>query len=602
MPNVAQLQPESQYPQPAVKRSVQEFPKPEEGMGHTYTIQLASSADTVYPWGRYPALRDSQLREFWPTEPYLAGAVTNIGMRSASLQWEIHHKSDRIEQAVTDILRTALAGDTFGWVPFMLKFSQDLATQDNGAFIELIRDPTVDANSKYQGPMAPVLGIGHLDAGRCVRTGNPKYPVRYTDRLGKPHKLAWYQVIPFSDQPSAIETMNGIGYCGVTRVLRMAQIARSLAIYKDEKISGRHIKQIHFVSGVSRQDIQDEIERGVEEANNTGMIRFMLPRILASLDPEKPVSTATIDLASLPDGFNFDEDMKWYISCLALGYGVDYQEFAPLPGGNIGSSNQSVILHRKGSGKGPAVLMRMINEAFVNYGVLPREADLRYNDKDEQEELERQNVRTKAMEEYAIAVNARILTPEAAAKDMVMRGLWSDKTIQDIPAEYWAMAMKQEEGRQPVGDRGGNTIEEDASRQDNGREGTNQTIGDRLRKALQVFNPKPEEEPVEEIEKQTIEPAAPDYEVNVMVPRMTRSTQRVVRDKYSRMEKTVTENEYEGWAVSSSDDGKLKLPNPNRQVINVKMPRVKAEEMTVVRDERGNIDHTTKKIVYEDDE
>jgi len=475
MPKVPELAPENQFPQPALKRSVQDQPAPAEGpVNHIYTLELASAADTIRPWGNYPMYRDTQLRVFWPTEPYLAGAITNIGFRSVALQWEVVHRSDRVEQAVTDTLRTALAGDSFGWAPFMLKFSQDLCTQDNGAFIELIRDPGQDANSKFKGPMAPVLGIGHLDSNRCVRTGNTKYPVRYRDRNGREHKMAWYQVIPFSDQPSAIETMNGIGFCGVSRVLRMAQLARSLAVYKDEKISGRHIKQINFVSGVSRQDIKDELERGVEEANNLGMTLYLQPRILASLDPEKPVSTATIDLAQLPDNFDFDQDMKWYISCLALGFGVDYQEFAPLPGGNIGSSAQSMILHRKGSGKGPAVLMRMLAEAFVNYGVIPRNAELRFNDKDEQEELERQNVRTKAMEEYAIAVNSGILTPEAAARDMVKRGLWSEETINNIPAAYWQQLEKKptNENKQPVGSRGGNTIVEDAGRQNNSREGT----------------------------------------------------------------------------------------------------------------------------------
>jgi len=134
--------------------------------------------------------------------------------------------------------------------------------------------------------------------------------------------------------------------------------------------------------------------RGQEEANNSGLIRFMMPAILASLDPEKPVSTATIDLAALPDGFDFDVDMKWYISGLALAFGVDYQEIAPLPGGNIGSGSQSNMLNRKSSGKGPRNWMDMISSSFKTYGVLPRGYKMIFNDKNEQEELERQDVRT----------------------------------------------------------------------------------------------------------------------------------------------------------------------------------------------------------------
>lgn len=474
------LAPNPNFPQAAIQDSNVAYPKTENEGVQVFTWNIASAADQIMPWGRSVYVRDRQLRDFWPTEPYLAGAMANVAFRNSVFEWEIRGRSEKVNQAVGDVLVSALAGDAFGWVPFMQKFSQDLYTQDNGCFIELIRDPGLDAGSRFTGALAPVLGIGHLDSNRCTRTGNPEFPVVYQDRNGGKHKLQWYQVIPFADYPSSIETMNGVGYSAVTRVLRMAQIARSIAIYKDEKISGRQFKQIHFVSGVSRQDIKDEMVRGQEEANNSGLIRFIMPSILASLDPEKPVSTATLDLASLPDGFNYDEDMKWYISGLALGFGVDYQEFAPLPGGNIGSSQQSMILHRKGSGKGPAVLMRMLSEAFRNYGVLPKGTEMRFNDKDEQEELERQTVRTKALEEYALAIRNYVLTPEAARQDLIERGIYTQKTIAGIPAEYGIAQMDKSQNKNPVGQKGGNTMLEDTQRTDKGKQSG--TVGDRLRK------------------------------------------------------------------------------------------------------------------------
>lgn len=477
-----QLVPENQFPKDALKASVQVPPKSGDlgGGGLVFTWNIASAADSIIPWGRNVQKRDRQLRDFWPTETYLAGAVASVSFRNATLDWEIRHPSNSVVQAVTDNLNSAIAGDTFGWTKFMEKFSQDLYTTDNGSFIELIRDPSMDATSRFKNERAPVLGIAHIDSNQCIRTGIPDTPVLYIDRSGKTHKLEWWQVIAFSDYPSAIERMNGVGYCSITRALRMAQIARSIAIFKDEKISGRHYKQMHFVSGVSRQDIRDEMTRGQEEASSSGMIRFMLPAILASLDPEKPVSTATIDLASLPEGFDFDVDLKWYIAGLSLAFGVDYQEFAPLPGGNIGSASQSMILHRKSSGKSPAIFMRTIQEAFKNYGVLPRGATMRFNDKDEQEQLERQEVRTKALEEVAISVRSGILTPQAARDDLVRRGIYDAETIEGIPEDYGNDIV--DPGQNPVGQTGGNTLREDANRQDTGKQ--SMTAGARLRKAL----------------------------------------------------------------------------------------------------------------------
>ena len=468
MANKSQLIPDGQFPQEALKRSVQEFPNANEGLSGdlVFTWNLATSADTIPAWGISPQNRDRELRNFFQTETFLSSALLNVALRNATYQWEIQGPSDRVENAVSDTLNSAIAGPNFGWFPYIMMGSQDISNQDNGWFTELIRDPGIDGASKFKNEKAPVLGIAHLDSNQCMRTGDPTTPVLYTDRRGKRHKLAWYQVISFADMPSPIERMNGIGFCAVSRILRAAQIMRSIAVYKDEKISGRQYKQIHFVSGINRQEIKDEMKRGQEEANNSGFVRFILPSIIAGLDPEKPVSTATIDLASLPDGFDFDVEMRWYISGLALAFGVDYQEFAPLPSSNIGSSAQSEILSQKAWGKWPAAFTKAIPEMFRNFGVLPRNCKMVFNDRNEAEELERQTIRTKAMEELAIAVNSHVLSPEAAARSLVARGIYKESDIAGLE-DFWKKAAEQlTNPKQPVGSRGGNTIVEDAKRQD----------------------------------------------------------------------------------------------------------------------------------------
>jgi hypothetical protein len=238
------LQPENQFPLDALDESVQ-VPPPKSvypSSSGIATWVIASSADTILPWGGNVAGRDRQLRDFWPSESFLAGAVTSISFRNAAFDWKIDGSTNRVEQAVTDMLNSAIAGDTVGWAAFIEQFTEDLSTQDNGSFIELIRDPGLDANSRFKGPLAPVIGLNHLDAAQCVRTGDPKYPVVYTDRNSRMHKLAWWEVIPFSNYASTIERMNGVGYCNVTLALRLAQVLRSIMLYKDEKVAGRYYK------------------------------------------------------------------------------------------------------------------------------------------------------------------------------------------------------------------------------------------------------------------------------------------------------------------------------------------------------------------------
>lgn len=475
--NTPRLIPENLFPDDALRRSKQVEPSVTEGPwngAESLLFTLATAADQFTEWGRDPRRRDKELREFWPTEAFMAGSVVNVSLRNSTYDWYIKSKSEKLSQAVTEMLRRAMSGDKFGWIEFMKKFSQDLYTTDNGAFIEIIRDEGVDANSKFKGAMAPVVGIAHLDSNQCIRTGNMQTPVIYEDRLGERHKLEWYQVIPFSDYPSAIEKMNGVGYCAITRILRLAQIMRSMQVLKDEMVGGRNSKDINVVSGVSRQDILDAVKRTQEQANNRGQLRYIDNVVLASLDPEKPVSVATIRLAAFPEGFDFSKEMEWYITGLALNFGTDYQDIAPLPGGNIGSSSQSEILSKKSSAKGPRSLMDSLVESFKNYGVLPRGAEMIFDDKNQQEESEKQNIRTAAMEEAAIAANAKIFPRKFIAEDLVNRGIYPE--MKDIPEDFW---KDEEPGTgQPVGNRSGNTIAEDAKRTKTGNS------GGRLKKAI----------------------------------------------------------------------------------------------------------------------
>ena len=127
MPNTPRLSPENQFPEPAIAESVQVQPKPDSGLqwngtiADYLTISLASAADLITPWGRSVAIRDKQLREFWPTESYLAGALVNVSLRNIAFDWEIQGASDAVIEIVTDYLRAAIAGGEFGWVSFMGK-------------------------------------------------------------------------------------------------------------------------------------------------------------------------------------------------------------------------------------------------------------------------------------------------------------------------------------------------------------------------------------------------------------------------------------------------------------------------------------------------
>jgi hypothetical protein len=406
------------FPEDALKLTRLSFPKGGEGSSPLgvglWTANIASIADRITPWGTGYASRDKELRDFWPTESYLAGAIYSVCISNAAYEWEIQvrgqgHSGTKLETTLTDMLNGAIAGQDFGWIPFISMLSEDYYTQDNGGFIELVRDPSIDAASRFKDENAPVIGLAQLDAGMCQRTGDPKIPIIYYDKDYNPHKMKWYEIIPRSEFPSPIQSMNGVGHSAVSRVFRMSQIVQSIEIYKDEKISGRQFRAIHFVSGIAKTEIDDVLKVETTRADNQGYLRFITPAIITSLDPERPVTTVKIELASLPDGFDIDQEMKWYISAIALGLGRDYQDLAPLPTGNIGSSQQSEILHRKSRGKGPAHFMENVQNWFRDYGVIPYPAEFKFKLKDASEELEEIEKYKEQVELLAIARRANII-------------------------------------------------------------------------------------------------------------------------------------------------------------------------------------------------
>ncbi len=207
--------------------------------------------------------------------------------------------------------------------------------------------------------------------------------------------------------------------CAVSRVLRVAQLMRDISIYKREKVSGRHAGQIHLISGVRSQEIDDAMSQHDEEQIAKGYIRYIKPLIFGTLDPNAKVAHETIDMASLPDGFDEEVTMKWYISLLAMGFGADYQDFAPLPGGGLGSSQQSQILHQKSRGKGPALFMKMLEHAFNFYGVLPRNVTFKYDEQDVAADMEQATLKESKARTRNMYIQNGTLTTEAVRQQML---------------------------------------------------------------------------------------------------------------------------------------------------------------------------------------
>lgn len=347
---------------------------------------VASQADGMQQWGVNPTFRDRQLRLFFPTESVLNSAITSMVARNAGFEWRLAGP-DLLTDATFDLLHSANRGA--GWTDWVSKISLDLYTQDKGAFSEIIR--TADS------PDAPTIGIQSLDAARCFHTGDPAVPVIYVDRLGKFHQLKWYQVMTFAEMPAPHERLYGLQYCAMTRILKAAQIFRNIQIYRDEKTGGRHARAIHIIGGVEANQLEDALKEAQNVDDAAGRERFSKAPIVVALNPTVDPKVATLELATLPDAFDAEQAFKEYLTIVALGLFVDFQEIAPLPGGGLGSGSQSEILHLKTRGKGPALWMKLIEQKLNFHGVIPRPVTFEFNETDpEQESTQAETSKTRA--------------------------------------------------------------------------------------------------------------------------------------------------------------------------------------------------------------
>jgi hypothetical protein len=453
-------------PTQAAKRSVQEFPEPTGGQVLTLLLQAAIMADEAPSW--WSASRDVYLDKFWPTEPFLAGAIFSVCSRNASFRYELTGPRSKVVWA-QQLLAQAEFGQ--GWQSFMMKVSQDYLTMGNAAFVEVIRparartskagtwydairmpDPDTDEYvwfpyDRHSGkpiysmvhgrdfkvvdyPFDLPVGIAHLDSLRTTRTGNPDYPAIYQDIKGNPHKLAAHQVLSLEEMPSPRDHMYGVQHCSVDRCLKLAQTLRDMLIYKHEKVSGRFARAIHLTN-IDAEAIQDAVDQANTNADAKGLIRYLQPIIAATLDPNAKPSVETLELASMPEGFDEETAMNWYIAGVAMCLGVDYGFLAPLPGGRLGTGTQAETAERQAKGKSSRLFLNNLSYKFNFSGLLPQGVTLRFAVPDPYEESEKDRAFARRARSLSILVNAGIIDP------LISRQLMVD--WRDLDPDYLAL-------------------------------------------------------------------------------------------------------------------------------------------------------------------
>lgn len=367
---------------------------------------FARAGELIAPW--WSPLRDSQLRTFSKNVDYLSGAVYTMVSKLISIPVKIIARNMNNKSQVREAERQTnmiqmVPGFGEGWTGEYGMFVEDLLTQDNGGFMEIIGPGYVD------GPIigAPV-SFSHLDSARCQRTGNPIYPVIYQDLDGVLHKIHFSRIMFNSIQKSPIREMLGVGFCSVSRCTNVAQTLLDILIYKQEKLGSRPHRQLIITQGgLDPKDLQTAFEISEEMMDSQNLQRYSKVVVGGSQTlPEADLKV--IDLSSMPDGFNEETSIMLGMATIALAFGTDARELFPSMG--AGATRADALLqHLKQRGKGPGQILQL-TENLMNYKYLPPYLQFQADFQDDAQDRQTAEIR-------GVRANTRVQTLASGAAD-----------------------------------------------------------------------------------------------------------------------------------------------------------------------------------------
>jgi len=304
----------------------------------------------------------------------------------------------------------------------MAKVVQDFLLCDNGWFTEVVR-----ANSKPQGK---VQALYHLDSFRCYRTGNLDYPVVYLDYDGTFHKLRADQVVFGSDMPSPRSRMFNRGRCAASRAFQTIVKLSAMDVYFTEKITGSRALALHFVTGVSKQQLLDAMESSEAEKVRKGHVVYK-GAVMIPIQTDQAINIASIDLASVPDGFDVEQVQKDGYRKYALAIGLNPDELIERAAGlNSGQSAQVAENAAEEAGGLPYFVKEF--EDKINYLVMPKQTIFQVTTNDTRDK------KAKADLQKTIADTIAVMRGSAAAPGWITDQMALQMSVDEnlVPPEF----------------------------------------------------------------------------------------------------------------------------------------------------------------------
>lgn len=268
-----------------------------------------------------------------------------------------------------------------GWMTFLAKVVTDFLTTDNGAFVEFIGDWIYDDDLTIDN----LLGFAHLDSLQCERTANLDFPVRYYSTRGSTHRMPYDRVHMITDLPAPAEMLYNYGYCALSRAVSTAQYSIQWTEMRTENMDALPPLAINVLNNVNKDEFKKQMMEYEQEGLNLDQYVMRSVMYLVQQDSTKPVSVEQIPMRQLWESFDEQKAFDVCVNMVAMAFGLDRQELAPLATSAMGSGEQSTILDLKSRGKGIGNILAHIEQMMRR--LLPKAVRFEFDYQDDEQDL-----------------------------------------------------------------------------------------------------------------------------------------------------------------------------------------------------------------------
>lgn len=317
---------------------------------------------------------------YWNPYNWLGQSViTSVVHGLAAKKWTI--KGKRKVEAFQNVCLYADMGA--GWVSFLEKVIAPYCYQDIGGWVEIVAP-----GNPNRPPTGAVVGVKSLDPLRVTPTGDPDFPILYTNTAGELHRMHRTRVYQFVDMHSPNESRPGYGLSALSRAAAITHQQVWMAAYVNASLDDKPKPGINVFSNINKpqwdmlvaswrdQQLRDEKPPLGDSIN------------LFSTDPQFPAKVESVKFSEPPQNFNYKDYTEIQANAWALAIGTDPNNIWRRTSGGLGSGNESEVAHSQQGSRTDGLIAAEF-ERFMNTAVLPDYLTFAFEERDPYESEQR---------------------------------------------------------------------------------------------------------------------------------------------------------------------------------------------------------------------